>query len=80
MNKTLKDEQIECFHRIVCHGSYVLAMLLTEFGKNGIYQLIPKVLFHMGSTAKATSKITVVFVGLQRGTVPLPIDMLDAQG
>ena len=28
-HKTLKDEQIECVHRIVCHGRYVLAMLPT---------------------------------------------------
>ena len=34
----------------------VLAVLPTEFSKSAIYQLIPKVLFHMGSTANATSK------------------------
>ena len=36
-------------------------MLPTEFGKSAMYQLIPKVLFHMGSTANATSKTTVAF-------------------
>ena len=45
-HKTLKDEQIQlCFHRIVCHGRYVLAVLPTGFGKSAIYQLIPKCCF-----------------------------------
>ena len=35
---TLKDEQIECFHGIVCHGRYVLAVLPTGFCKSAIYQ------------------------------------------
>ena len=26
VHKTLKDEQIECIHRIVCHGRDVLAV------------------------------------------------------
>ena len=37
-HKTLKDEQIECFHGIVCHGRYVLAVLPTGFCKSAIYQ------------------------------------------
>ena len=62
VHKTLKYEEIECFHRIVYHERYVLAVLPTGFGKSAIYQFIPKVLFHMGSTANATSKTTVVFL------------------
>ena len=34
-------------------------MLPTGFGKSAIYQSIPKMLFHMGRTANATSKTTV---------------------
>ena len=56
VHKALKDEQIECIHRIVCHGRDVLAMLPTGLGKSAIYQLISKVLFCMGRTANATSK------------------------
>ena len=59
VHKILKDEQIECIRRIVCHGRDVLAVLPMGFGKSAIYHLIPKVLFHMGRTANATSKITV---------------------
>ena len=29
-HKTLKDEQIECIHRITCHERDVLAVLPTE--------------------------------------------------
>ena len=48
--KALKDEQIECIHRIVCHGRDVLAMLPTGLGKSTVYQLISK-----AHTANATS-------------------------
>ena len=67
VRKTLKDEQIECIRRIVCYGRDFLAVLPTGFGKSSIYQLIPKVLFHMGCTANnATSKtIVAVFSPLQ---------------
>ena len=51
--KALKDEQIECIHRIVCHGRDVLAVLPTGLGKSATYQLISKVLFRMGRTANA---------------------------
>ena len=64
VHKILKDEQIECILRIVCHGRDILAMLPMGFGKSAIYQLIPKVLFHMGRTANATSKTTVAVVSL----------------
>ena len=43
VHKTLKDEQIKCILRIVCHGRDVLTVLLTRFGKSAIYQLFPKV-------------------------------------
>ena len=42
VHKTLKDEQVECIRRIVCHGRDVLAVLPTGFGKSVIYRLIPK--------------------------------------
>ena len=32
VHKTLKDEQIECFRRIVCHGRDVLVVLPTGIG------------------------------------------------
>ena len=36
VHKTLKDEQIECIHRIACHGRDVLAVLPTGLGKSAI--------------------------------------------
>ena len=42
VHKALKDEQIECIHRIVCPGRDVLAVLPTGLGKSAIYQLISK--------------------------------------
>ena len=38
VHKALKDEQIECIHRIVCHGRDVLAVLPTGLGKSATYQ------------------------------------------
>ena len=38
VHKALKDEQIECIHKIVCHGRDVLAVLPTGLGKSAIYQ------------------------------------------
>ena len=43
-----------------------MAVLLMEFGKSTIYQLISKVLFHVGSTANATSKTTIAFCWLTK--------------
>ena len=34
VHKALKDEQIECIHRIVCRGRDVLAVLPTGLGKS----------------------------------------------
>ena len=45
VHKALKDEQIECIHRIVCHGSDVLAVIPKGLGKSPTYELISKVLF-----------------------------------
>ena len=42
VHNALKDEQIECIHRIVCHGRDVLPVLPTGLGKSAIYQLISK--------------------------------------
>ena len=42
VQKALKDEQIECIHRIVCHGRDILAVLPTGLGKSAIYKLISK--------------------------------------
>ena len=36
VHKTLKDEQIECIHRIACHGRDVLAVLPMGLGKSAI--------------------------------------------
>ena len=40
VHKTLKDEQIECVHKIACHGRGVLAVLPTGLGKSAI-QVLP---------------------------------------
>ena len=37
VHKTLKDEQVECIRRIVCHGRDFLAVLPTGFGKSAIH-------------------------------------------
>ena len=42
VHKALKDEKIECIHRIVCHGRDALAVLPTGLGNSAIYQLISK--------------------------------------
>ena len=42
VHKALKDEQIECIHRIVSHGRDILAVLPTGLDKSDIFQLISK--------------------------------------
>ena len=37
VHKALKDEQLECIRRILCHGSDFLAVLPTGFGKSAIH-------------------------------------------
>ena len=51
VHRTLKEQQRECIRRIVFEKTDVFAVLPTGFGKSAIYQLIPKVLSHMGRTA-----------------------------
>ena len=51
VHKTLKEQQRECIRRIVCEKKDVFAVLPTGFRKSAIYQLIPKVLSHLGRTA-----------------------------
>ena len=53
VHKALKDEQIECIHRIVCHGRDVLAVLPTGLGKSATYQLISKGPYSEGSLESA---------------------------
>ena len=67
VHKALKDEQIECIHRIVCNGRDVLAVLPTEFGKRATYQLISKVLFRVGTanTHQKPPQNSLFFVDLQ---------------
>ena len=57
VHKALKDEQIECIHRVVSHGGDVLAVLPTGLEER-YTSVISKVLFRMGRTANATSKTT----------------------
>ena len=55
-------------------------MLTTEFGKSAIYQLIPSVVTYVQYNKRHIKKPPLLFVGLLRGTVPLPIHTLDAEG
>ena len=70
VHKALKDEQIECIHRIVCHGRDVLAVLPTGLGKSTIYQLISKA--GQPTPHQKPPQNSLFFVGLQSGTVPSP--------
>ena len=66
VQKEINRKQIECIHRIVCHGRDVLAMLPMGLGKSAIYQLISK-----GPYSQRPQN-SLFFVGLQSGTVPSP--------
>ena len=70
VHKALKDEQIECIHRIVCHGGDVLAVLPTGLGKSAIYQLIKRAV--QPTPHEKPPQNSLFFVGLQIGTVPSP--------
>ena len=72
VHKALKDEQIECIHRIVCHGRDVLAVLPTGLGKSAIYQieLIKRAV--QPTPHEKPSQNSLFLVGLQSGTVPSP--------
>ena len=72
VQKDLKDEQIECIHRIVCHGRDVLAVLSTGLGKSATYQLISKVWAVQPTPHQKPPPNFLFFVGLQSGTVPSP--------
>ena len=69
VHKALKDEQIECIHRIICHGRDVLAVLPTGLGKSAIYS---KGLYSQRLIKNHRRTLTFFFVGLQSGTVPSP--------
>ena len=62
VHKTLKDEQIECIHRIAYHGRDVLVVLPTGLGKSAIYVFSPFSLIHdfrKQNTRGNVSKISV---------------------
>ena len=67
VHKALKDEQIECIHRIVCHGRDVLAVLPTGLGKSAVYQLIKGAV--QPTPHEKPPQNSLFFVGLQSGTV-----------
>ena len=68
VHTALKDEQIECIHRIICHGKDVLAVLPTGLGKSAIYS---KGLYSQRHITKPPQN-SLFFVGLQSGTIPSP--------
>ena len=72
VHKALKDEQIECIHRIVCHGRDAWAVLPTGLGKSAIYQFIISKGPYSQHHIKNRSRTPCFFVGLQSGTVPSP--------
>ena len=45
VQKALKDEQMECIHRIVCHGRDVLAVLPMGFNRQERYTSVSVVSF-----------------------------------
>ena len=72
VHKALKDEQLECIHRIVCHGRDVLDVLSTGLSKSATYQLISKVWAVQPTPHQKPPQNSLFFVGLQSGTVPSP--------
>ena len=80
VHKAPKDEQIECIHRIVCHGRYVLAVLPTGLGKSTIRERYMSVNFKCCMFVWAVQPTpnqkppqnSLFFVGLQSGTVSSP--------
>ena len=74
VQKALEDGQIECIHRIACHGRDALAVLTTGLGKSGISQLISKGVKRavQPTPHQKPPQNSLFFVGLQSGTVPLP--------
>ena len=78
VHKALKDEQIECIHRIVCHGRDGLAVLPTGLGKSAIRERYISVnskccfVWAVQPTPHQKPPNSLFFVGLQSGTVPSP--------
>ena len=78
VHKALKDEQIECIHRIVCHGRDGLAVLPTGLGKSAIRERYISVnskccfVWVVQPTPYQKPPNSLFFVGLQSGTVPSP--------
>ena len=62
VHKTLKDEQIECIHRIACHGRDVLAVLPTGLGKSAIYVLSPFSLIRDFRKQNTRGNVSNIFV------------------
>ena len=76
VHKALKDEQIECIHRIVCHRRDVLAVLPTGLGKSAIRERYIPVNFKccfvwavQPTPHQKPPQNSLFFVGLQSGTV-----------
>ena len=79
VRKALKDEQIECIHRIVCHRRVVLAVLPTGLGKSAIRKRYVSVNFKccfvwavQPTPHQKLKQYSLYFVGLQSGMVPSP--------
>ena len=79
VHKALKDEQIECIHRIVSHRRDGLAVLPTGLGKSTIrgryISVNSKCCFVWAVQPTPHQKPpqnSLFFVGLQSGTVPSP--------
>ena len=70
--KALKDEQIECIHRVVCHGRDVLAVLPTRLAKSVIFQKCCFVWALQPTPYQKPPLNSLFFVGFQNGTVPSP--------
>ena len=79
VHKALKDEQIECIHRIVCHGRDVLAVLPMGLGKSAVREHYISVNFKccfvwavQQTPHQKPPQNSLFFVGLQSGTVSSP--------
>ena len=76
VHKALKDEQIECIHRIVCHGRDVFSGRDTNGIRQERYILkFRKCRFEWAVQPTPHQKPpqnSLFFVGLQSGTVPSP--------
>ena len=71
VHKALKDEQIECIHRIVCHRRDVLAVLPTAIRQERYISINFKRAVQPTPHQKPPQN-SLFFVGLQSGTVLSP--------